>query len=163
LTVACLNARGRSAETRPLLSEAFEICNEIGMAFIGASLLAAKAGATVDRAERRKLLDDGERLLSADSLAHNRLMFYRDAIEIALKDTDWGEVLRLSDAIEQSVAREPPAFATLVAARGRALANFARQGPEPEIIAKLAGLRETLLRAGLGALVPGIDAALMNK
>jgi class 3 adenylate cyclase/tetratricopeptide (TPR) repeat protein len=163
LTVACLNGLGRGAEARPLLSEAFHICNEIGMAFIGPSVLAAMAGATADPAERRKLLDDGEQLLSADGLAHNRLMFYKDAIDIAVKDADWDEVLRLSEAIEQSVAREPPAFATLVGARGRALAELALRGRDPEIMVKLTDLREKLHGAGLGGLVPGIDAALRAK
>ena len=163
LMVACLNGLGRGAEARLLLDEAFEICNEIGMAFIGPSLLAAKAGATTDPAERRKLLADGEQLLSADGLAHNRLMFYRDAIEIAVKDASWDEVLRLSETIEQSVPDEPPAFATFVGARGRALAQLALRGREPEIIGKLTELRGKLQRAGQGGLVPGIDAALMAR
>jgi class 3 adenylate cyclase/tetratricopeptide (TPR) repeat protein len=160
LSIACLNALGRGTESLSLLTEALEICNEIGMEFIGPSLLAAKAGASVDPVERRKLLKEGELLLSADGLAHNRLMFYKDAIEIAISDADWKEVLRLSEAIERCVDREPPAFATLVGARGRALAELALHGRNPASEAHLAELREKLQRTGLGALASGIGREL---
>ena len=101
-------------------------------------------------------------MLQTDCLAHGRLMFYRDAIDIALEERNWEEALRQADALEEFVRSEPLPFAQLVAARARGLVALGRRGPEPEIVGELTSLRDGAQRAGLGALVPGIDAALTS-
>ena len=163
LMSACRKAQGRVAEARELISQALDLCTQIGMAFIGPSVLAAQASASTDTAERRRLLQEGEAMLSSEGLAHGRLMFYRDAIDVALADRDWDRALRYADGIEQVVVDEPLPFADLIGARARALVALARDGHEPSVVDELIGMRERLRYAGMGALVPGIDAALAGS
>jgi ATP/maltotriose-dependent transcriptional regulator MalT len=160
LMAACQRAQGNLVAAREFIDKAFEISKEIGMAFLGPSLFAAKASAARDPVERRRWLEEGEAMLESDCLAHGRLMFYRDAIDVSLKDGGWEEALRYAGALEEFVRPEPLPYAQLVAARARGLVELARRGPEPEIVARLTSLREEVRRAGLGGLVPGIDAAL---
>ena len=162
LLAACRRAQGNLVAARELVEEALKISKEIGLAFLGPSLFAAKASAAQDPTERQHWLRQGEAMLEGDCLAHGRLMFYRDAIDLSLEQRSWEEALRLTDALEEFVRREPLRFAELVAARARGLVALARRGPEPEIIARLKSLRDQILRAGLGGLVPGIDAALAS-
>ncbi len=113
LMASCRRAQGNFVAARELVDEAFEISKEIGMAFLGPSLFAAKASATQDPVERRRWLQEGEAMLQADCLAHVRLMFYRDAIDIALEERSWEEALRHADALEEFVRPEPLPFAQL--------------------------------------------------
>ena len=99
-------------------------------------------------------------MLQPDCLAHARLMFYRDAIDISLEEKNWEEALRYANDLEEFARPEPFEFARLTAARARGLVALARRGPQPELVAQLTSLRDELRRAGLGALVPGIEAAL---
>ena len=160
LMSACRKAQGRMAEARELISQAFDLCSQIGMAFLGPSLFVARASAAADPAERRRLLQEGETMLSLEGLAHARLMFYKDAIDVALEDRNWDEALRYAGGLEQVASAEPLPFAELVAARSRALVALARGGHQPGVVEELTGMRERLRYAGIGALVAGIDAAL---
>jgi len=99
-------------------------------------------------------------MLQPDCLAHSRLMFYRDAIDVSLEEKNWEEALRYANDLEAFARPEPFEFVRLVAARARGLAALGRRGPEPELMAQLTSLRDEIRRAGLGALVPGIEAAL---
>jgi len=162
LLAACRRAQGNLVAARELVEEAFKLSKEIGIAFLGPSLFAAKASAAQDPAERQHWLRQGEAMLEGDCLAPGRLMFYRDAIEIFLEQRSWGEALRMADALEEFGRGEPVRFAELVAARTRGLVDLARRGPEPEIIEQLASVRDQIRRAGLGGLVLGIDAALAS-
>lgn len=99
-------------------------------------------------------------VLRGDCLAHSRVLFYREAIDAALKDKDWDEALRYAAALEELVRAEALPFATLVAARARALVELGRRGPQPGVAAGLDALKEQLRQGGFGGLVVGIDAAL---
>jgi len=101
-------------------------------------------------------------MLQADCLAHARLMFYRDAIDVSLEEKNWEEALRHASALEAVVRPEPLPFAELVAERARVLVALARQGAEPEIMARLGSLRDRIQRSGLGGLVPGIEDAMAS-
>jgi tetratricopeptide (TPR) repeat protein len=162
LLAACRRSQGNLGEARKLVDEAFEISKETGMAFLGPSLVTAKASIAGDPAERRRWLREGEAMLEGDCLAHGRLMFYRDAIDLSLEDGSWEDALRYAEALEEFVRREPMRFAELVAARARGLVALARRGPEPEIVAGLKGVRDAIRRAAFGGLLPGVDAALAS-
>jgi tetratricopeptide (TPR) repeat protein len=162
LTAACRRAQGNLVAARELVEEALTISKETGLAFLGPSLFAAKAGAAQDPDERQRWLQEGEAMLGADCLAPGRLMFYRDAIDLSLEEGSWEDALRYAEALEEFVRREPMRFAELVAARARGLVALARRGREPEIVAQLTSLRGEIQRAAFGGLLPGIDAALAS-
>jgi len=160
LLASCRRARGDVVAALEFIEQALEISREIGIGFLGPSLFAAKASAIRDPVERRRWLQEGEAMLGADCLAHGLLLFYRDAIDISLEDRNWDEALRYADGLEAFFQTEPLFFAELIAARARGLVALARRGPEPRTVASLKTLREEIRCAGLGALVPAIDAAL---
>jgi class 3 adenylate cyclase/tetratricopeptide (TPR) repeat protein len=162
LLARCRHAQGRLAEARALVAEAIDLSKQTSTGFLGPALFAAMAGVAEGAAERRRCLEEGHAMLGADCVAPSRLMFYRDAIEASLEDGNWDDALRYADALEQSVASEPIAFAQLVAARGRAMVAFRRDGPRPDVIAELTSVRARLLRASFGGFVAGIDAALTH-
>ena len=92
---------------------------------------AAIARYAEDPQERKRWLDEGEAMVQAGCLAHASLMYYRDAIDISLACRNWDEALCYADALEASCREELLAFATLVAARARALVSLsAKAGPQ---------------------------------
>jgi class 3 adenylate cyclase/predicted ATPase len=159
LLAACRREQGRLAEARALLAEALELANQIGFGFLGPELFASMAEVSESPIERRQLMEQAAGLVDS-CLAHARMFFYRDAIDVALEDRDWREALRWADAFEAFARPEPLEFAELVVARARALAALGQHGPDPARYAHLLDLRERITRAGFGALSPGIDNAL---
>ena len=161
LLAACRRQQGRIAEARELLAEAFELAKQIGIGFIGPTILSAMASAAEAPAERKRLLQEGEAILES-CVAHARIMFYRDAIEATLEDRDWDEALRHADALEEFVRPEPLLYAGLVVARARILTALGQRGAEPAILAELNSLRAQVARPGSRGLLPRIDAALAS-
>jgi tetratricopeptide (TPR) repeat protein len=160
LMASCRAAQGNVGAARELVDEAFGISMEIGMGFFGPSLLAAKARAAQDPIERRRWLREAEAMLQPDCLAHARLMFYSDAIDVSLEEKNWEEALRYANDLEAFARPEPFEFVRLAAARARGLVALGRRGPEPELVGQLTDLRDEIRRAGFGAFAPGIEAAL---
>jgi tetratricopeptide (TPR) repeat protein len=156
----CLLARGRRDEARAALTEAIELAQQTGLGFMGASLLACMALVTDEPGERRRWVEQGEALLAGDCLAHARLMFYRDAIDIALADGRLDDALRHADGLEACTQAEPLPMATVGVARARALVRLRRDGSDPELDVELRRLAELSRRGGAIPFADGIEAAL---
>jgi hypothetical protein len=92
------------------------------MQFCGPKVIGASARAVEDKAERVRLLAEGEELLRQGAVGHNHLCFYRDAIEALLAGGDAAGALRYVGAIEEYTRPEPLPWSELFVARGRALA-----------------------------------------
>jgi hypothetical protein len=160
LMAACRRAQGRTAEAIQLIDEAHEVCKQIGIHFLGASLLAGKAAACTDSEQRARLLQEGEATLGNGGFGMAALMFYPSAIDIAMEDQQWEEALRYAGVLERCMEAEPVAFSNLVIERTRALIALARDGRTPALIDQLASLRDRLRHAGFGSLLPPVDRAL---
>lgn len=106
-------------------------------------LLATKATDTF------KLATSGEALLERGAVGHNHFWFRRYAIERALLFEDWKEVTRQADALLARASEEPPAYATIVAERGRCLARRGRGEATDIDEEKLRLLAATADEAGL--------------
>jgi hypothetical protein len=60
-----------------------------------------------DESRRRAVLGHGEALLSGNVVAHNHLLFRKDAIEASMLLRDWEEPERHATALEDFVRPEP--------------------------------------------------------
>jgi class 3 adenylate cyclase len=157
LLASCRRAQQRAEEARELVTQAYELCQQIGLGFLGPSLLAAMASTARDPAERRRLLAEGEAMCTQDCLAHARMMFHQEAMNIALAERDWDEVLRQADALEQFTASEPLAAVQLATARARMLVALERHGGSPDRLSDLRRLRAQIQASGLKPLAHGLD------
>ena len=160
LKTRCLVAGGRGPEARAACAEGIELAHQTGIGFLGPALYATMALASEDASERRRWLDEGEALLAGDCLAHARLMYYRDAIDLALLDRRPQDALRHADAAEACVRAEPLPAATTCVARARALVRLLREGASPALDAELRELDEQARRGGFAWSIPGLEATL---
>jgi class 3 adenylate cyclase/tetratricopeptide (TPR) repeat protein len=151
---------GCRAEAIALLHEALAICRDAGMQFCGPKVIGALARAVEDKAERVRLLAEGEELLRQGAVGHNHLWFYRDAIEALLAGGDAAGALRYVGAIEEYTRREPLPWSELFVARGRALAGVLQGRADVAVRPELMRVRAALVDAGLKAFLPGVESAL---
>jgi tetratricopeptide (TPR) repeat protein len=152
--------QGNRADAKVQLTQALELARQTGIGFLGAAIFGALAYAAEGVAERRLALEQGEALLREPCVGHCHLWFYWTAIDAALAADEWGAALRYADALEDYVRSEPLPWASLIAGRGRAIATLGSQGRSEHTLSELAGLRRQAAQAGLGSLLPAIDAAL---
>jgi class 3 adenylate cyclase/tetratricopeptide (TPR) repeat protein len=152
--------QGNRAVAREHLAESLELARQTGMGFLGAAIFGALAYAAEGAAERRRALEEGEALLREPCVGHCHLWFYWNAIDATLAAGEWDMAVRYAGALEGYVRGEPLPWASLLASRARALAAFGLQGPTEATLSELRQLRDQALHAGLGSLLPAIDAAV---
>src|SRR5262249_2309812 len=102
-----------------------------------------------DETRRRAALSDGEALLQGNNLAHNHLLFRRDAIEASLLLRDWDGAERHAAALEDFVRPEPLPWTAFLAARARAFAAFGKGCPDDQLDRELQRLRIEGERLGI--------------
>ena len=153
-------AGGVSRETVRLVEDAVAKARDTGIGFLGPWVLSTLALVTGDRAQERAALAEGEEILAAGCVGHNYFGFYRDAIDIALRNGAWDEAERYVAALTRYTRAEPVPWADFFAARGGALAAHGRDARDAAAIAKLAELRGVAEDVGLFAAVPALDRAL---
>jgi hypothetical protein len=124
--------RGRHAEARAHLHEAWTLCEAVGTAFAGGLVQGALARFAPTRAERRRALRDGEALVREPAIWHSRIGFYRYAIDAALADGEWADAERYAALLDESVRAEPLPLVDLLVARAHALADAGR-GNAPQM------------------------------
>jgi len=90
--------------------------------FLLPTALGMLAQVTGDAAERAAALAEGEQLLEADTVSHNRIWFNRHALETALAAGDAPAAERYADALSRASSQPLPYIEFLVA-RGRVLAG----------------------------------------
>jgi hypothetical protein len=151
---------GRAAEAAQMLREALAMCGDVGMQFTGPKTYSALARAVDDKAERDRLLAEGEELLRRGAVGHNHLWFYRDAIEAMLAAADAPRALRYADMLEAYTRSEELPWSNLFAMPGRLLAGAARGNVNDGGREDLVRIRTALHDAGLRAFLPPIEAAL---
>jgi hypothetical protein len=98
---------GRRSEALAAIHEALAISAETGMAYFGPVYYGALGLIEEDEVHRRTALSEGEALLSSNVVAHNHLLFRKDAIEASMLLHDWDETERHAAALEEFVRAEP--------------------------------------------------------
>lgn len=154
-----LRTTGRRAQAREDLRQALRIARATGMAFIGPLILGMLVRAADDAPTRDEALAEAEALLADNTLAHNHLMFRRDAIDACLETGDTAGALRHAAELEQRTRAQPLPWSDFFIARARLLAAHAADPQAAATQAALARLGEDGRRMGLLVAIDAIDAA----
>ena len=89
--------RGNRAQARKELEQALALARQTGLGYFGA-VAEGRLARVADSAEARAAhLAEGEAPRRKTGLAHNHLLFYRDAIEASLAARDWPRALHHAD------------------------------------------------------------------
>lgn len=155
-----LARNGHRRETVELMEDALEISRQTGFGFVGPWVLSTLALVGDDPAKAASALAEGEAVLKAGCVGHNYFAYYRDAIEVALREGAWDEVDRLAAALTAYSRPEPLPWANFFAAWGLALAAHGRGRRDEETMAALTRLKSEAERVGLIGAVAAIESAL---
>jgi hypothetical protein len=150
---------GDVAGALELLEESWNLSREAGVSFAGPVVLGAMALATTDSGRRFEALLQGEAILREGCASHNHFRFYRDAIEVSLRERLWDAADSYANALEHCFGTNASPWSDFFMARGRALAAAGRRGLEEAVVAQLRQLREYARDHGILAAVPGLDEA----
>jgi tetratricopeptide (TPR) repeat protein len=149
---------GRRFKALAAIHEALAISAETGMAYFGPVYYGMLALIEEDETRRRAALSDGEALLSGNVVAHNHLLFRRDAIEASMLLHDWHETERHASALEDFVRPEPLPWTGFIVARARAFSAFGRGRMGAELKSELQRLHTEGDR--LGIFVSGVSEVI---
>jgi hypothetical protein len=111
---------------------------------------------------RRSALSEAEELLRGDSVSHNFLGFYSDAMETCLQMAEWDKVDRYAQALEDYTSAEPLPYTDFFIARGRALTTFGRGDRDDATMQELQRLRDEAEHIGLKVAIPALEEALSS-
>jgi tetratricopeptide (TPR) repeat protein len=132
----CLALEGRTHEAVELLREALGLSREM-ITYFGPPILGSLAELTGDPEERRRCLEEAERILASGCTVHNHFLFARAAIELSLRLGDWDSAQRYAQAIEEKFSSEPVPIVTFTVQRARALIAAGRGQRDAALLASL--------------------------
>jgi len=151
---------GYRPETVAMLQGALEIARETGIGFLGPWILATLALTQNDPDRSREALAEGERLLESDCVGHNYFAFYGNAMEVALRLSDWQETERFAEALEDYSREEPLPWSEFMINRARALARHGQGETGAGLVDQLRQLQSQAEAASMVTAKQAIDAAL---
>jgi class 3 adenylate cyclase len=137
-----------------LLDESWKLSRETGVTFVGPVVLGAIAMATTDPGRRQEALHQGEAILNDGCASHNYFRFYRDAIEVSLRQQAWDKTDTYANALERYCGANRSPWPDFFIAQGRALAEAGRRGSGETIVARLK--QPSDLTSNRGAPVPAV-------
>jgi len=149
---------GRRSEALAAIGEALAISAEIGMAYFGPVYYGILALIEEDETRRRAALSDGEALLSGNVVAHNHLLFRKDAIEASMLLRDWEEAERHAAALEDFVRPEPLPWTGFIITRARAFAAIGKGRRDAQLEDELQRLQ--IEGDQLGIRLPGFSEVI---
>ena len=154
--------RGDQELSKKYSREALSILreSESGMTFRGPTALGVCALTAEEHGLRHSFLQEAEDLLAKGCVEHNYLDFYEDAIQACLRDSEWDEVERYAQALEDYTAADPLARCSLIIARGRALAAHGRGNRDQATMEELRRVHGEASQVGLKFTLPELEAAL---
>lgn len=155
-------AEGRREEAIDLLKRGLELAGRTGITFHGASLCGAMALALERNDERRAALDEGEKLIERGCVGHNQLLFYPDAIEVALELADHDAAERYAALLVDFTQPEPLPWSEFFITRGRVFAAVGRGEQNAGIVDALHDLRKQGERLGYRLALPAIERVLAS-
>jgi tetratricopeptide (TPR) repeat protein len=151
---------GDRAGALDLLDESWKVSRETGVSFAGPVVLGALALATADPESRLEALRQGDAILGEGSASHNHSRFYRDAIEVCLREQLWDLVDNYATAMERYFGARSSPWSNFFIARGRALAAAGRGDLGRAEVGQLRRLRDIARSHGILALLPTLEEAV---
>ncbi|MBX9777790.1 MAG: AAA family ATPase [Xanthobacteraceae bacterium] len=145
-----------------LLEESWKVSRDTGVAFAGPVILGAMALATTDPDDRLEALRQGAAILGDGSASHNHSRFYRDAIEVCLRERLWDMVDSYASTMERYFGAKSSPWSNFFIARGRALAAAGRRGVDKSEAAQLRRLRDYAGNHGILASLASLEQALAD-
>lgn len=147
-------------EITKMMQNALSISRETGTGFLGPWVLGTLALVSEDAETSRAALAEGEEILAGDCVGHNYFGFYPNAMEVALRHSDWPAVEHYAAALETYSRAEPLPWSDFFAARGRALAAFHQGDRSSASIEELSRLTDVARAVGLCLHLKALEAAL---
>jgi tetratricopeptide (TPR) repeat protein len=153
-------ALGDRDRAKDFIRQALDKVREVGMAFIGPTVLAVYAELEEDPAQRQSYLEEAEAILDEGCVSHNYFYFARAAIELSLTTGAWNEVERHAQRLEEYTAAEPLEWSVYIIARGRALAAWGKGDRDDALKQKITALHQQAVEAGWKRVLPALETAL---
>lgn len=126
-------ALGDREQANRLAREALGLARDVGLSFLGPTILAVVALSTEDAGERRGLLDDAEAVLdSGRCVSHNQLYFPEEVIPDELARGAWDAAERHALRLENYTAAEPLPRASQIIEATKELVAWGRGQRNPE-------------------------------
>ena len=150
----------RRSETLKLCEDARAISHATGVGFVGPQVWVEIARNSEDPGERRRALQEGEKILRDGAVSHNHFHFYADAMDACLESQEWDDAESYATALTEFTRPEPLPWSDFYTKRGRTLAAFGRGNREDSTMKALQQLRGEAERVGLRMALPALDAAL---
>ena len=162
-TLALVKKRQQKREeARKYAGKALTAIRDVGMTFIGPTVLGTCAAVCDDDDERAELLREAEEILNTGCVAHNYLWFAEIAIDDAASRQEWQSVLRHADRLERYTQSQPLEWSNFMIRRARALAK-ANQGDKSEAtMSELRMLKEQAELSGLTTALPALELAIAS-
>ncbi|MGI9374187.1 MAG: ATP-binding protein [Hyphomicrobiales bacterium] len=152
--------QGRIEDAQKLACEALSTVREVGMNFIGPTVLCTYAVLCDDEEERLQLLQEAESILDTECVAHNQLWFADIAIDDAASRGDWPSALRFADRLERFTRSQPLPWSVFMVRRARTLEEAHRVEKNKALSTELRELKHQAELAGLTTAVPALERAL---
>lgn len=153
-------AKGRHKRAETYATQAVELCHEQGNQVFGAIALVILAQVTANSTTCEDALVQAEEILDKNAWSHNHLIFYRDAMEVALQIEDYDRVERYAQALELYTCDEPLAWSQFFVGRARALSRHSRG---EQVDGDLASLLVQARKFGLHAAAIALNEALLHS
>ncbi len=144
-----------------MIEEALEISRETGIGFLGPWVLGTLALVQPEPEASQAALTEGMQLLESDCVGHNYYAFYRDAMEVSIRQSDWQETERYAKALEHYTREEPLPWSDFTIDRARALAQHGQGNKKPTLLAELKRLQQQAEAASMSISKQALDAALV--
>jgi len=152
---------GFQQSTVDLMRNALEISRSTGIGFVGPWVLSTLALVIDEEKSSLAVLDEGEEILNSGCVGHNYFDFYRNAMEVAWRYSDWDLIERYADALHDFIKPEPLPWAEHYIKWGRALAAHGRT-PSAHTAEELHFVKTEAQRLNLLSGVQTLEQALTN-
>ncbi len=150
---------GFRTDTVDLMRDTLLVSRKTGIGFQGPWVLSTLALVLDDKESSLEALNEGEDILKRGCVGHNYFEFYRNAMEVAWRYSDWSLIDNYADALEDFIKPEPIPWAEHFIKWGRALSSHGKEHSR-ETAERLRLIRKEAEELNLLSCIRTLDQAL---